>query len=288
MDRFTQNLRRARKAAGLTQQQLADRLHVTRQSVSSWELGRTEPDLQTLTELAEVFETDAGSLLGEAGRPAYPRLQKRFVTGFAVCAGLLLMLFCLELGLFAYWRKLALHDYGVALYAALWKLSVPPLLWYSSGVGAVCFFAMWSPVRCGKQARLALLLAALALGLPVLALMAQYLAVALGNLDGVRVWLAPLLRRPAGKLAIQIILPGLIGVCTGLFACSERSVLNGLLVFHAGNESDYPAEHDLSGKVFLQTRAGTDQYALWLPYGAFDEKSGHMAVRTSLFWKAVV
>lgn len=195
MDRFTQNLRRARKAAGLTQQQLA-----------------------------EVFETDAGSLLGEAGRPAYLRLQKRFVTGFAVCAGLLLMLFCLELGLFAYWRKLALHDYGVALYAALWKLSVPPLLWYSSGVGAVCFFAMWSPVRCGKQARLALLLAALALGLPVLALMAQYLAVALGNLDGVRVWLAPLLRRPAGKLAIQIILPGLIGVCTGLFACSERSV----------------------------------------------------------------
>ena len=195
MDRFTQNLRRARKAAGLTQQQLADRLHVTRQSVSSWELGRTEPDLQTLTELAEVFETDAG---------------------------LLLMLFCLELGLFSYWRKL--HDYGAMLYAALWKLSVPPLLWYSSGVGAVCFFAMWSPVRCGKQARLALLLAALALGLPVLALMAQYLAVALGNLDGVRVWLAPLLRRPAGRIAIQIILPGLSGICTGLFACSERSV----------------------------------------------------------------
>lgn len=220
MDRFTQNLRRARKAAGLTQQQLADRLHVTRQSVSSWELGRTEPDLQTLTELAEVFETDAGSLLREAGRPAYPRLQKRFVTGFAVCAGLLLMLFCLELGLFSYWRKL--HDYGAMLYAALWKLSAPPLLWYSSGVGAVCFFAMWSPVRCGKQARLALLLAALALGLPVLALMAQYLAVALGNLDGVRVWLAPLLRRPAGRIAMQIILPGLSGICTGLFACAER------------------------------------------------------------------
>lgn len=99
MDRFTQNLRRARKAAGLTQQQLADRLHVTRQSVSSWELGRTEPDLQTLTELAEVFGTDAGSLLGEAGRPAYPRLQKRFVTGFVVCAGLLLAVSGLELGL---------------------------------------------------------------------------------------------------------------------------------------------------------------------------------------------
>ena len=222
MDRFTQNLRRARKAAGLTQQQLADRLHVTRQSVSSWELGRTEPDLQTLAELAEVFETDAGSLLGEAGRPAYPRFQKRFVLGFVVCAGLLLAVSGLELGLFAYWRKLLLHDYSPALYAA--QLSVPPLLWYASGLGAVCFFAMWSPIRCGKQARLALLLAALALGLPVLALMAQYLAVALGNLDGVRVWLAPFLRYPAGRAAIQAVLPVLSGVCTGLFACSERSV----------------------------------------------------------------
>ena len=195
MDRFTQNLRRARKAAGLTQQQLA-----------------------------EVFGTGAGALLGEPGKPEYPRLQKRFVTGFAVCLGVLLAVFCLELGLFAYWRKLALHDYGVALYAALWKLTTPPLLWYFSGLGAVCFFAMWLPVRCRSNLRLALLLAALALGLPVLALMVQYLAVALGNFNSVRVWLAPLLRRPAGRLAIQIILPGLSGICTGLFACSERSV----------------------------------------------------------------
>lgn len=224
MNRFSQNLRRVRCQAGMTQQQLADRLHVTRQSVSSWELGRTEPDFETAGRLAEIFGTSVSSLLGEDEKPPYPRFQKRFVLGFAVCAGLLLAVSGLELGLFAYWRKLLLHDYGVALYAALWKLFVPPLLWYASGLGAVCFFAMWSPVRCGKQARLALLLAALALGLPVLALMAQYLAVALGNLDGVRVWLAPLLRRPAGRIAIQIILPGLSGICTGLFACSERSV----------------------------------------------------------------
>lgn len=224
MNRFSQNLRRVRCQAGLTQQQLADRLHVTRQSISSWELGRTEPDFETAGRLAEIFGTSVSSLLGEDEKPAYARFQKQYVLGFGICAGLLLAVFGLELGLFAYWRKLLLHDYSPALYAALWKLFVPPLLWYASGLGAVCFFAMWSPVRCGKQARLALLLAALALGLPVLALMAQYLAVALGSFDGVRVWLAPLLRRPAGKLAIQIILPGLIGVCTGLFACSERSV----------------------------------------------------------------
>lgn len=222
MDRFTQNLRRARKAAGLTQQQLADRLHVTRQSISSWELGRTEPDLQTLAELAEVFETDAGSLLGEAGRPAYLRFQKRFVLGFVVCAGLLLAVSGLELGLFAYWRKLLLHDYSPALYAA--QLSVPPLLWYLAGLGAVCFFALWAPVRCGKRARLAFFTGALLLGLPVLVLLTQFLAVVLGNFTDARVWLAPFLRYPAGRAAIQAVLPVLSGICTGLFACSERSV----------------------------------------------------------------
>lgn len=221
MSTFSQNLKRARLDAKLTQEQLSEKLHVTRQSVSGWELGRTEPDFETAGRLAEIFGTNVSSLLGEE-KPPYPRFQKQFVIGFAVCAGLLLTVFGLELGLFAYWRKLALHDYGVALYAALWKLTVPPLLWYLAGLGAVCFFAWWMPVRCGKRARLALFLGALLLGLPVFILMTQYLAVTLGDFTGTRVWLAPFLRFPAGRTAIQIILPVLSGICMGLFACTER------------------------------------------------------------------
>lgn len=224
MNRFSQNLRRVRCQAGLTQQQLADRLHVTRQSVSSWELGRTEPDFETAGRLAEIFGTSVSSLLGEDEKPPYPRFQKRFVLGFAICAGLLLAVSGLELELFAYWRKLLLHDYSPALYAALWKLFVPPLLWYASGLGAVCFFAWWAPVRCGKRARLAFFTGALLLGLPVLVLLTQFLAVVLGNFTDARVWLAPFLRYPAGRAAIQAVLPVLSGICTGLFACSERSV----------------------------------------------------------------
>ncbi len=112
------------------------------------------------------FGTDAGSLLGEAGRPAYPRLQKRFVTGFVVCAGLLLAVSGLELGLFAYWRKLLLHDYSPALYAALWKLFVPPLhvVCFWTGRGVLFRDVVARPVRktgeasasaCGAGAGLA-------------------------------------------------------------------------------------------------------------------------------------
>ena len=41
----------AARARGLTQDALAGMLHVTRQTVSSWEIGRTEPDLDTLPRL---------------------------------------------------------------------------------------------------------------------------------------------------------------------------------------------------------------------------------------------
>ena len=222
MTDFARNLKQARLAAKLTQEQLADKLHVTRQIVSSWELGRTEPDFETAGKLAEIFGTRVSCLLGEEEKLPYPRFQKQFVIGFAVCAGLLLAVSGLELGLFAYWRKLLLHDYSPALYAA--QLSVPPLLWYLAGLGAVCFFAWWAPVRCGKRARLAFFTGALLLGLPVLVLMTQYLAVVLGYFTDARVWLAPFLRYPAGRAAIQTVLPVLSGICTGLFACAEREM----------------------------------------------------------------
>ena len=73
MTDFARNLKQARLAAKLTQEQLAQQLSVTRQSVSSWELGRTEPDFETAGRLAAVFGTSVSSLLGEAEQPPYPR-----------------------------------------------------------------------------------------------------------------------------------------------------------------------------------------------------------------------
>ena len=61
-------------------------------------------------------------------------------------------------------------------------------------------------------------------GVPVAVFMTQYLAVALGEFTGTVVWIWPFFRWPAGRAAMQMILPVLSGICTGLFACSERSI----------------------------------------------------------------
>ena len=71
------NLRRLRVRAGLTQDALAGMLHVTRQTVSSWEIGRTEPDLDTLLALAEALHCDATELIYGVKRNGYRQYQRR-------------------------------------------------------------------------------------------------------------------------------------------------------------------------------------------------------------------
>ena len=60
-----ENLQALRKAKGLSQEELAERLHVVRQTVSKWEKGLSVPDADLLIRLAEVLGTSVSELLGE-------------------------------------------------------------------------------------------------------------------------------------------------------------------------------------------------------------------------------
>ena len=60
---FGKNLAALRKQKGLTQAELAEKLHFTFQSVSNWERGVSSPDLETLTRLAGFFGVSTDELL---------------------------------------------------------------------------------------------------------------------------------------------------------------------------------------------------------------------------------
>lgn len=62
--KFDENLRELRKEKGHSQEELAYKLNVTRQTVSKWENGSAMPDLKKLTELAEFFGVSMDTLLG--------------------------------------------------------------------------------------------------------------------------------------------------------------------------------------------------------------------------------
>ena len=63
---FGDTVRRLRIESGLSQQQLADRLHVGRPSVANWEVGRRMPDVATVALIAEALGVDTAALLAAA------------------------------------------------------------------------------------------------------------------------------------------------------------------------------------------------------------------------------
>lgn len=62
---FGERLKQAREKKGMTQQTLADRLFVTRQTVSRWENGVRYPDILTVRKLSEILEISLDDLLSQ-------------------------------------------------------------------------------------------------------------------------------------------------------------------------------------------------------------------------------
>ena len=62
---LSNNLKRIRKSKGLSQEELAIKLNIVRQTVSKWENGLSVPDSDMLITLADELDTSVSVLLGE-------------------------------------------------------------------------------------------------------------------------------------------------------------------------------------------------------------------------------
>lgn len=88
-----ENLRRLRLEKGMTQEQTAERIGMTRQAVSSYESGRTRPDIDTLLRLSEAYCVDLDAILyGESAALKSARTLKRTALGFGIALLVLTLL----------------------------------------------------------------------------------------------------------------------------------------------------------------------------------------------------
>ena len=62
---LNENIKTIRKSKGLSQEELAIKLNVVRQTISKWEQGLSVPDADMLISISEAFETPVSTLLGE-------------------------------------------------------------------------------------------------------------------------------------------------------------------------------------------------------------------------------
>ena len=63
MNKVNVMIKRLRQDKQLSQEQLAEHLHVTRQAISNWETGKTQPDIETLSQIAQYFDVSVEYLI---------------------------------------------------------------------------------------------------------------------------------------------------------------------------------------------------------------------------------
>lgn len=69
---LSENIKTIRKSKGLSQEELAVKLNVVRQTISKWEQGLSVPDADMLISISEALETPVSTLLGENAPEAKP------------------------------------------------------------------------------------------------------------------------------------------------------------------------------------------------------------------------
>lgn len=79
MNNMNDIIAKLRKDAGLTQEQLANMIGVSAQTVSKWETGTTMPDIMLLPIIADVFNTDIDSLFGRTRKNTVRNISKENV-----------------------------------------------------------------------------------------------------------------------------------------------------------------------------------------------------------------
>lgn len=148
---FHEKLQLLRKRKGWTQEQLADRLFVSRAAVSKWESGRGYPNLKSLQDLSGLFSVSVDELLSEEelAERAEPTYQSRWPHRYSLVLGTLdlLTLSLLFLPLFgqqegAQFRAVSLLAH-TGLSRGVRMLAVGMLLLFG-GMGLLQLGAVWS------------------------------------------------------------------------------------------------------------------------------------------------
>ena len=71
VEAFAQKLKKAREDTGFTQREVAKELNLKQVTIASYEIGRTQPDIETMGKLIDFYGISADWLLGTRGKKEF-------------------------------------------------------------------------------------------------------------------------------------------------------------------------------------------------------------------------
>lgn len=83
---FAEQLKAARQRAGMTQQELADAVGVTKAAVCTWEAGTSRPRMAKMNDIATALGTSVPELLGESAVSDLPWDELELLRCYRLCS----------------------------------------------------------------------------------------------------------------------------------------------------------------------------------------------------------
>ena len=208
MNAFESNLKRLRSNQNMKQEELAERMNVTRQTISGWETGRRQPDLETLKKLAEVLDVDIHELIYGNKPGEYPKFQKKYVIITAVCGVVVVLLLLFWL---LSWPRLkiicATFHWGMLL--SICYDFLPQVGAFACGALIPSMIQLFVPIRKKKLWSLCCLICGMMMLIPNILFWMK--------ISYLRIWFI----YPIGSVLLSFIFPWMSGICTVLGTTGE-------------------------------------------------------------------
>ena len=147
MNSVSQNIEAIRLHKKLTQKDMADNLSVTEQTVSDWESGKSEPDIETLVKIADLLNTEISTLIYGLPNPAIQKKEKRNLLFAIGCLLILGSSFYFLSPIVTQMRTL----YFITGPSMLLKLCLLPIFWLVFGWATMQALGIWGVARPYKS-----------------------------------------------------------------------------------------------------------------------------------------
>ena len=120
------NIQTLRKRKGLSQEKLAEKINVTRQTISNWELGETAPNPEQLILLSKQFDISIDVLVGNDAMPSGSSRENKSIKdiyiGLIVLCGIVACVWAFSANRFRYVEILGITIAGAVIGSCLGRI----------------------------------------------------------------------------------------------------------------------------------------------------------------------
>lgn len=150
MPQIAKNIKKQRVRSGMTQEELAEQLFVTRQTISNYENGKSNPDIETLQQMARILDTDMEFFLyGEQKAK-----DKKEIFKTATILGAILLFMLITPIIENYEKEWARTYYQLASFSYFMRIIGVPILLVIAGACTAKFIMLLTggnPLRLPKR-----------------------------------------------------------------------------------------------------------------------------------------